>query len=145
MKALSAREAEAWCERRAIPLDTRRLPLRPTEESFKIPEDAGARVALVSRQLEAYRGDPEALVWFTEWSVWPSGERPHIFARLLASYGEERPLVEVPAVLFGPEEFEDLASFVAVGVLFLWDIFVLGWGGSKRMHYSHDESGWLVV
>jgi hypothetical protein len=74
---------------------------------------------LVASQLHPYIGHAETLVWFTEWGVWPSSERPHIFARFRASYGETRPLIEVPAHVFGRDEHEDLLSFVTLGVLFL--------------------------
>ena len=63
------------------------------------------------------RGIP--LVWFTDWGVWPSAERRHIFDRFRASYGENRLLIEIPAHVFSPSEAEDILSFVTLGVLFL--------------------------
>ena len=89
--------------------------------------------------MAAFEREPEVLVWFTEWGVWPSAERPHIFDRLRASYGECRPLIEIPAHLFLPSEMEDLLSFVTLGVLFLWDVNVIGASSGRMLLYSHDE------
>ena len=83
---------------------------------------------------------PDSLVWFTEWGVWPSSERPHIFARLRESYGEMRSLSEAPAQVFESHESEDLVSFVTLGVLFLWDVHVVI-PGRVSIFYSHDEVG----
>jgi hypothetical protein len=57
-------------------------------------------------------------VWFDDWSVWPSGQRMHIFERFLASYGHRSPLIDALAFLFAPDEYEDLVSFVTIGAFF---------------------------
>ena len=36
-------------------------------------------------------------------------------------------------------EAEDALSFVTLGVLFLWDVHVLGSSGKRYLLYSHDE------
>lgn len=113
-------------------------------QRFEIPADAGRRVALVAAHLEHFASEPQTLVWFTEWGVWPSCERPHIFERFRASYGEMHALNEVPAHVFTPSEREDALSFVTLGVLFLWDVFAVGGGARRFVHYSHDEVGWVV-
>ena len=146
VKTLTKQEAQQWCQQRGIPQDDQRRPVRPVGVAeFKIPVDAGQRVALVSNQFEALREAPEILVWCTSWGVWPSGERPHIFQRLRASYGETRGLSEVPAQTFDGSEYDDALSFVVLGVLFLWDIMVVGGVGQSILSYSHDEFGWLGV
>ena len=38
--------------------------------------------------------------------------------------------------------YEDLVSFVTLGVLFLWDVHVAGARG-QLLFYSHDEFGWI--
>lgn len=142
MQTLSRNDAESWCKRYSIPLDERGFPQRPsTARKFDIPVDSGKRVYLVSAEVQALAPESDTLVWFTEWSVWPSSERPHIFARFRASYGEGRPLTEAPAHLFIASEREDLLSFVTLGVLFLWDTYVVSPNGDM-LHFSHDEYGW---
>lgn len=142
MRLISGHDAEAWCRQHDILLSEAGLPdpsAFPTK--FSIPSDAGARVSLVSRSMEGFREEPELLVWFKDWSVWPSGERMHIFERLRKSYGEVRQLGEAPASVFESAEIEDAISFVTVAVLFLWNCYVLTPRGAKLLFFSHDEHG----
>jgi hypothetical protein len=128
-----------------VDLDDRGRPAEPADaRAFEISVDTGRRVHLVAEHLRVAIGAAEALVWLSEWGVWPSGERPHLFTRLRASYGETRPLIEAPAQVFGRDEHDDLVSFVTLGVLFLWDVYVVLPRGIA-VHYSHDEYGWLGV
>lgn len=41
--------------------------------------------------------------------------------------------------MFLPSEAEDLLSFVTLGVLFLWDVNVIGSDSRRMFLYSHDE------
>ena len=113
-------------------------------QRFEIPEDAGRRVALVASHLNERAGSSSTLVWFTEWGVWPSSERQHIFDRFRASYGEHRLLIDAPGHLLSVEERDELLSLVTLGVLFLWDVYVVADSVPFVLHYSHDEWGWLV-
>lgn len=89
----------------------------------------------------AFSDEPRMLVWFTDWGVWPSGERMHIFDRFRLSYGEKRRLIDSPGHAFGSGEFEDAVSFVTLAVLFLWDCNVVTPHRSKLLFLSHDEWG----
>ena len=141
MQAAAARE---WCRSQGAALGRRGFPVASGPSlDFAIPNDAGARVALVAEQVSAMSGR-DVLVWFDDWSVWPSGERMHIFTRFLASYGHHSPLIDVPAFLFATDEYEDMVSFVTIGVLFLWDVHVVGAGAAPLLFYSHDEVGWTA-
>lgn len=141
MRSLTATEAARWCRSQGLGSD-RGLPRRPARiHEFAIPSDAGQRVALVAEHLRPFSSGT-ALVWFDDWAVWPSGQRMHAFERFRASYGEDRPLIEIPAFLFSRSEFEDLASFVTIGVLFLWDVHVTAARGRSQLFFSHGEIGW---
>ena len=141
MKTLSRSEAQAWCRDHEVPLDDRGFPVASSDgEEFPIPVDTGKRIYLVASDLSAHLGAPETLVWYTDWGVWPSSERPHIFERFRASYGVNQRVIEAPAHVFGPAEREDLLSFVTLGVLFLWDVHVIIPKGLS-LFYSHDEWG----
>ncbi len=87
--------------------------------------------------MDAFQG-AKIVVVFSDWGVWPSGERMHIFDRLRQSYGEVRPLAEAPVHVFAADEFEDAVSFITLGVLYLWDVDVIG---KEALHFSHDEIG----
>ncbi len=146
MRALSKTDARDWCLAQGATLGAKGFP-EPAKAttSFRIPSDAGERIAMVAQHLGQIPVVGETLVWFDDWAVWPSGQRMHLFERLLASYGESRPLIEAPAFVFSPHEHEDLVSFVTLGVLFLWDIHVVGAKAERLVSYSHDEVGWIVA
>jgi hypothetical protein len=144
MRAFTKSEAKKWCQTQGAAMGNGGFPDASDEtESFVIPTDAGQRVALAARHLECFRENGKTLVWFNDWAVWPSGQRMHIFERFLASYGETRPLIKAPAFLFEEFEHEDLVSFVTLGVLFLWNIHVVGTKARRLLFYSHDEVGWI--
>jgi len=56
---------------------------------------------------------------------------------------QKAPLIETPAFQFGPQEYEGLASFVPLGVFFLWDVLVDGKHTHPLLFDSHDEVGWV--
>ena len=147
MRAITEEEARQWCVAHKIALDERQLPQPGFAESlgrdFRIPGDAGRRMALLTGLFRIIPEDQEILLWFTEWGVWPSSERPHMFERFRDSYGEHRWLSDAPAYVFAPDEREDLISFVGFGILFLWDCHVLTASADTWLFLSHDEGGWI--
>jgi hypothetical protein len=147
MRSLTKSEACKWCVAHHVFLDERQLPQPNFAESqghdFKIPADAGQRIALLSGLFRNIPGDQEILLWFTEWGVWPSSERAHMFERFRDSYGEHRRLSDAPAYVFNSAEREDLISFTGFGILFLWDCHVLTASGDTWLFLSHDETGWV--
>lgn len=79
MRIVTRSEAERWCEAHSVALSSSGLPERPAAIEFSIPQDAGARVALVSSAMDEFRDAAQFLVWFDDWGVWPSGQRMHVF------------------------------------------------------------------
>jgi hypothetical protein len=139
---LTPDETTLWCSQNEITLTGRGLPEKSDAFfRFTIPEDAGRRVWLVSQGMRAFRDEPAFLVWFDDWSVWPSGQRMHVFDRFRLSYGESRPLIESPGHTFAGRDIEDAISFVTLAVLFLWDCYVVTPQRSKLLFFSHNEYG----
>lgn len=145
MHAVSRTEAQAWCTAHRIRLDDRGLPQPDIMEArsldFEIPTDAGRRISLLDRLFAWVPADQELLLWFDDWGVWPSGERPHMFERFRDSYGEHRWLSEAPAYVFAPAERKDAISFAAFAILFLWNCHVLTATADTWLFLSHDEVG----
>jgi hypothetical protein len=142
MKVLSREETCLWCSQHEIALSDTGLPERSDASAkFKIPEDAGRRVYLVSQLMRTFIDVPLFLVWFADWDVWPSGERMHVFDRFRMSYGETRSLVHSPGHVFDKGEIDDAISFVTLAVLFLWDCYVVTPKRSRLLFFSHDELG----
>ena len=125
-----------------MPLTRRGLPARSDAESkFELPSDAQRRVFLVKEAMLGFREEKCFLVWFDDWSVWPHGQRMHIFERFRMSYGEVRPLIDSPGHTFCGQEIEDAISFVTVAALFLWDCYVVSPYRKRMLFLSHDEYG----
>jgi hypothetical protein len=141
MKFISKTEAQNWCKSKGIPLDERNLPQIDKNKlgSFKIPKDSGQKIAMARGHFEHFRSEKEILIWITEWGIWPSSERMHIFERLRTSYGEKRNLKEAPGNIFNQAEFEDALSLLTLATIFFWDCYVLNGKGDKMIFYSHDE------
>ena len=91
--------------------------------------------------MEFFADEPSYLVWFADWSVWPSGQRMHVFDRFRMSYGETRWLIDSPGHVFDQTEIEDSTSFVTIAALFLWDCYVVNNQRRKLFYLSHDEYG----
>jgi len=147
MRALTKAEACEWYISNSIALDNHQLP-QPSIDGgegldFKIPRDTGRRIELLTEVFLSVPADQEILLWFTEWGIWSSWERHHMFERFRDSYGEHRWLSEAPAYVFSPAEREDLISFVGFGILFLWDCHVVTAKGDAWLFLSHDEIGWI--
>jgi hypothetical protein len=91
--------------------------------------------------MDEFRDAEQFLVWFDDWGAWPSGQRMHVFEKFRLGYGETRSISAAPAHIFIDAEIEDAVSFVTIGVLFLWDCYVLTPQGTKALFFSHDEWG----
>lgn len=80
-----------------------------------------------------------ALLWLTEWGIWPSSENWHLYYKLRQSYGDNRLLHEAPGHLFLEHESEDLASFLQLSILNGWGGYFLSGSDSVNAFFSHDE------
>lgn len=113
---------------------------------FKIPEDAGARVALARLLWESVAQDqPSALLWITAWGIWPSGEHMPLARAVRERFGETRPLIEAPGTRFELGEDAEGMSLWSLSILFLWDAFLLASGGEAAVFISHDEYGVVLT
>jgi hypothetical protein len=149
MNPLSAEAAKSWCEGYGVHLpeklawDGRFRPTAPRESlpiRFEIPKDAGKRVS-TCKGLFAPLRDQAILIWYDDWSVWPSGEWLPMFERFRAAFGVTQPLIERPAYLFEASEIEDALSFFIFAALFLWDCHVITEREGYSIFISHDEYG----
>jgi len=80
-----------------------------------------------------------ALLWITEWGIWPSSENWHLYYKLRHTYGDYRLLHEAPGHLFLPHETEDLASFLQIAMLNGWGGYVQTGADYVNVLFSHDE------
>lgn len=80
-----------------------------------------------------------ALLWVTEWGIWPSSENWHLYYKLRQSYGDQRLLHEAPGHLFLQHEAEDLGSYLQLAMLNGWGGYVLTDANYVNVFFSHDE------
>jgi hypothetical protein len=80
-----------------------------------------------------------ALLWITEWGVWPSSENWHLYYKMRQAYGDIRLLAEAPGHLCLEHESEDLASFLQMAMLNGWGGYVLTEANFVNAFFSHDE------
>lgn len=80
-----------------------------------------------------------ALLWITEWGIWPSSENWHLYYKLRQTYGDQQLLHDAPGHLFLGHEIEDFASFLQVAMLNGWGGYVLPQANFVSAFFSHDE------
>jgi hypothetical protein len=80
-----------------------------------------------------------ALLWITEWGIWPSSENWHLYYKLRQAYQDQRLLHEAPGHLFLEYEGEDLASFLELAMLNGWGGYLLTQADYVNAFFSHDE------
>lgn len=80
-----------------------------------------------------------ALLWITEWSIWPSSENWHLYYKVRHSYHDLRLLHEAPGHYFLDYEVEDLGTYLQVAMLNGWGGYVLTKADYINAFFSHDE------
>jgi hypothetical protein len=80
-----------------------------------------------------------ALLWITEWGIWPSSENWHLYYKMRQTYGDPRLLHEASGHFFLEHEAEDLASFLQIAMLNGWGGYVLTQANYVNAFFSHDE------
>ena len=147
LQFLTQEQSRAWASDRKYPLGARPYSVLAdgppfARQTFTIPSDAGARVALVRAiWSDVGSGQPEALLWVTDWSVWPSSEHMPLADAVRRGLGEGRPLSDAPGCLVRLGEDDQALAVLVTAVLFLWDCWVLSPDGMLAAFFSHDEYG----
>jgi len=145
MRFITVPEATEWARAHGYNFQPFGTQARLDSDAFRTrryatPEDAGARVALCRSLWESIvHGQPEALLWVTEWGVWPSGEHLPLIQTLRTAHGESRPLIEAPGLHFRASDDDAAFSFFILSALFLWDCYLLAPSGESGAFLSHDE------
>ena len=80
-----------------------------------------------------------ALLWITEWGIWPSSENWHLYYKLRQSHEDQRLLEEAPGHYFLKHKMEELTSFIQVAMQNGWGGYVLTGLDQVHCFFSHDE------
>src|SRR5262245_48306997 len=145
MQFLSREASAEWCAANGFGVepggDCPQQPHGPSAK-FEIPSDAGRRVALARLLWESVAASaPRALLWVTQFGVWPSSEHRPLAESARSAWGAPGPLATFPGQLVALGEQDDGLSVLVLALLFLWDCWLLPAGGSQAAFLSHDECG----
>ena len=83
------------------------------------------------------------LLWVVLTDVWTSNENLHLYYRLRESYGNRDQVEDRPAILALQHETVDLVTFVHLGMLFGWEMYLVTSSDYGRARVSHD--GWFEL
>jgi hypothetical protein len=124
-----------------------------TEGPFRSPFSTTLRLytdqptspsVVLARHLASWLGPfSNALLWVTEYGIWPSSENNHLYYRLRQSYGDQRQLYEAPGHEFLAEEIVELTTFLDLAIQFGWGAHLLSTPSAAYIFISHDE--WILV
>lgn len=84
-----------------------------------------------------------ALMWVTDYGIWPSSENQHLYYRLRRAAGDSGTLRDAPGHLFVKNEQDDFVTFVHLALEFGWGVNILAKPTYRWVHASHD--GWLRI
>ena len=137
MRFYTEQECEEWLSgRKRLKPDL--IPDLPVER-FGYPPQPNRSFFVAHWIATALTHREPALVWITEWGIWPSSENWHLYYRLRQSYSDHRLLHEAPGHLFLEHEAEELASFLQLAILNGWGGYVLTHADYVNAFFSHDE------
>ena len=140
MKFLTKEEA---ARRVADALGTDGLPVVPVPgcESRTVPfeDEPGHKHYALAEEIVAGLGPFDwCLLWVVLTGVWPSCENLHLYYRLRQSYGDLNDVHDRPALLALRHEEVDLVSFLNLGMLFGWEMYLVTSHDYGRAFVSHD-------
>jgi hypothetical protein len=130
-------ECDSWLQghQRQKPVERPGL----SRERFPFPTTSG-RIRFLSHWMAtSLPYQSPALLWITQWSIWPSSENWHLYYRLRQSYDDHRLLEEAPGHLFLKHEGEDLASFLQIAIQHAWEGYLITELDYVSVFFSHDE------
>ena len=147
IKFLTISELKDWCAERDVELDNLNMPVHPHRGSIvlrcDVPKEI-TRLTWFSQFIErSLQMNKDCLLWVTSWGIWASSENWHLYYRLRRSYGDERLIEEAPGHLFGASNVPDLVTFVEIGLIAGWDMYLIPTIGQGRVFVSHDE--WIEI
>ncbi|HLW99527.1 MAG TPA: hypothetical protein VKR82_12845 [Candidatus Acidoferrales bacterium] len=137
MRSYAQQECEEWLRER-----NRQKPdgvPDPHSERINYPREPHGIYYLAHTIASTMTYRQPALLWITEWGVWPSSENWHLYYKLRETYGDRRLLHEAPGHFFLDYETEDLASFLQLAMLNGWGGYVLTQADYVNAFFSHDE------
>jgi hypothetical protein len=83
--------------------------------------------------------DEWALLYIREQHIFSSSENTNLYYSLRQFNGDYRSIYSAPGCMFFQHEKHDLASFISIAIMNLYDCIILSDFDYYRFHLSHDE------
>jgi hypothetical protein len=103
-----------------------------------LPTDAG-KITALSTQFSTLSGIDSALLWITEYGIFPSCQNLPLFYGYRAHLGDTRSVIEAPGHLFESSELEYLSGILNLCLIFFWSCLVADSTAETVISFSHDE------
>jgi hypothetical protein len=118
-----------------------RAKLSAYHGGFSIPPDSGMKTSLARliAALFASLDGAEAIIYISEWGVWPSSENLEIFDSYRQSKGEKRGLEQAPVHRFDSASEDSFVGILCFVLYFFWDAEIFDLEGKCLVSISHDE------
>ena len=118
----------------------------PAQQGKRVAFEADPGYSYYARAkevLEALGYFDWCVLWVVLTEVWPSNENLHLYYRLRQAYGDLEYVDRKPALMALRHESADLLSFLHLGMLFGWEMYLVTSHDEGRAFVSHD--GWFEV
>lgn len=137
MRFYTQQQCEEWLaqRKRVRPDQDQSLPA----ERFEYPREAYRFFAVAGATARSITYRQSALLWVTEWGIWPSSENWQLYYKLRHTYGDYQLLHDAPGHLFLEYESEDLGTFLQLAMLNGWGGYILTQANYVNVFFSHDE------
>lgn len=110
--------------------------------AYFLQSDSGSKVGLSRVLANTFLDRGPALLWVTEYGIWPGAEHMDLFDRYRLSYGERRTVGEAPVHVFNSrEDRQGFISILCLCLFFVWGLEIISLDRSLAITISHDE--WL--
>ncbi len=140
MRSLTEADAKSWLLERGIqqaPYDMPEYISAGAYRQVQIPAGEQQGDAFAAAVVKACGTFQEALLHFTDWSIYTPAQMATIVA-VLQAHGETRPLIEVPAQVFAGEETDLLSALLGRVIHFEWSAYLYVEGGPTFLAWEGE-------
>jgi hypothetical protein len=146
MQFLSKEQTRDWCRSRGVIGDDKEsiATHRAPSVNLQFSGHADMNYYGLARQLvAAVQPFETCLLWISQTGIWSSRENLHLYYCLRRANGDWRLIEDAPGHLALGHETAELVSFLFLGLLSGWDMYLFTNEDYGRAFVSHD--GWMVV
>ena len=126
MVFLTTSDCTDWCNKNGVTVPAGRGVGQPGPSvRVELTPEASMVFSASSRLADAIGPWNTSLLWVVTTDIWPSSTNLHLYYRVRQSYGDYRLISQAPGHLFLNYEIADFVTFIQIGILSGWDMYVL--------------------